>query len=69
MYRTARDPGFRLTAHAGEAAGPESVWGAIRALNVDRIGHGVRAAEDPALVDYLVEKQMLVLQHILSQRL
>lgn len=58
VYRTARDSGFRLTAHAGEAAGPESVWGAIRALNVDRIGHGVRAAEDPALVEYLVEKQI-----------
>lgn len=58
VYRTARDSGFRLTAHAGEAAGPESVWGAIRTLEVERIGHGVRAAEDPALVDYLVENQI-----------
>jgi len=57
VYRTARNSGFRLTAHAGEAAGPESVWGAINALGVERIGHGVRAAEDPALVDYLVEHQ------------
>ncbi|MGZ8755075.1 MAG: adenosine deaminase [Acidimicrobiia bacterium] len=54
VYRTARKSGFRLTAHAGEAAGPESVWGAITALEVERIGHGVRAVEDPALVDYLV---------------
>jgi adenosine deaminase len=58
VYRTARASGFRLTAHAGEAAGPESVWGVIRALDVERIGHGVRAAEDPALVDYLVEHQI-----------
>jgi adenosine deaminase len=58
VYRTAREAGFRLTAHAGEAAGPESVWGAIRALEVERIGHGVRAAEDPELVDYLVTHQI-----------
>ena len=58
VYRTAREAGFRLTAHAGEAAGPESVWGAIRALEVERIGHGVRSVEDPALVEYLVEHQL-----------
>src|SRR4029077_2257082 len=48
----------RTSAHAGEGAGPESIWGAIRALEVDRIGHGTRAAEDPRLVDYLAEKQI-----------
>jgi adenosine deaminase len=58
VYRTAQASGFRLTAHAGEAAGPESVWGAIKALGAERIGHGVRAAEDPALVEYLVEHQL-----------
>ena len=58
VYRTAHDSGFRLTAHAGEAAGPESVWGAINALRVERIGHGVRSVEDPALVEYLVEHQL-----------
>ena len=47
-------------AHAGEAAGAASVWGAIRVLEVERIGHGTRAAEDPALLDYLVEKRMPV---------
>ncbi len=58
VYRTARAGGFRLTAHAGETAGPESVWGAINALEVERIGHGVRAAEDPALIEYLVEHRV-----------
>ncbi len=45
--------GFRTTAHAGEAAGPQSVWGAISRLHVDRIGHGTSAHEDPELLDYL----------------
>jgi len=58
VYRDARDAGFRLTAHAGEEAGPESVWGAIRSLGAERIGHGVRSVEDPELVDYLVERQI-----------
>ncbi len=43
--------------HAGETAGPESVWAALRLLHADRIGHGVRSAEDPALVAFLVETQ------------
>jgi adenosine deaminase len=58
VYRRARELGLRTSAHAGEAAGPESVWGAIRALRVDRIGHGTRAVEDPALVDYLAEHRI-----------
>ena len=57
-YRLARDAGLHLTVHAGEAVGPESVWGAIRGLGVERIGHGVRSIEDPRLVDNLVEKQI-----------
>jgi adenosine deaminase len=60
VYAEARKLGLRTTAHAGEAAGPESIWGALRALEVDRIGHGTRAAEDPALVDYLLEKRVPV---------
>lgn len=53
VYEEARRLGFRTSAHAGEAAGPESVWAAIRELKVDRIGHGTSAAKDPELVAYL----------------
>lgn len=58
VYERARAEGLGLTVHAGEAAGPESVWEAIRELGVQRIGHGVRAIEDPALVDYLAERKI-----------
>ena len=55
VYAQARALGFHTTAHAGEAAGAASIWGALRALHAERIGHGTRAAEDPALLDYLAE--------------
>jgi adenosine deaminase len=58
VYEEARRLGFHTTAHAGEAAGAESMWGAIRSLRVERIGHGTRAEEDEALLDYLVEHQI-----------
>jgi adenosine deaminase len=58
VYERARALGFRTTAHAGEACGPESIWGAIRALRVDRIGHGTRAIEDPILVDHLAQHRI-----------
>jgi len=58
VYERAREHGFRTTAHAGEAAGPESVWGALQALRVDRIGHGIRAVDDPSLVTLLAERQV-----------
>ena len=60
VYERARALGLRTTAHAGEVAGPESVWGAIKALRVDRIDHGLRAADDPALVVYLAERRLPV---------
>lgn len=60
VFETARSMGFRTSAHAGEAAGPDSIWGAIQALRVDRIGHGTRAIEDPALMDYLAEHRIPV---------
>ncbi len=54
-FNQARDAGFRVTVHAGEAAGPDSIWQAIRELGAERIGHGVKAIEDPALMDYMAE--------------
>ena len=60
VYERARALGLHTTAHAGEVAGPESIWGAIRALKVERIDHGLRAVEDPALVDYLVGRRLPV---------
>lgn len=53
VFAQARHLGLHTTAHAGEAAGPASIWGALRALQVERLGHGTRAHEDPALLDYL----------------
>lgn len=58
QYAWARDQGLRLTCHAGESAGPESIWSAIRDLNAERIGHGLTAVQDPALMDYLAEHQI-----------
>ncbi len=54
-FDCAREAGLRLTAHAGEWGGPDSVRDAVRDLAVERIGHGVRAIEDLALVDELAE--------------
>lgn len=58
LFREARRLGFRTNAHAGEAAGAKSIWGAIKHLQAERIGHGTRAHEDPALVEYLVEERI-----------
>lgn len=53
-----RDAGLNITVHAGEAAGANSMWQAIRQLGASRIGHGVRAVQDPALMDYLAQHQI-----------
>jgi adenosine deaminase/aminodeoxyfutalosine deaminase len=60
VYARAASEGLRTTVHAGETVGPESIWSAVRELKPDRIGHGLRAVEDPALVAYLAEKQIPV---------
>ena len=56
-YAYAADHGLHLTAHAGETAGPESIWGAIN-LRAERIGHGLTAAQDPDLVEELAQRQV-----------
>jgi adenosine deaminase len=60
IYAKARKMGFHTGAHAGEAAGPASIWGAIHSLKAERIGHGTRAIEDPVLMEYLAAKQIPV---------
>lgn len=57
LFSYARSLGVPFTLHAGEAAGPESVWQALN-MGASRIGHGVRAKEDPKLVAYLAEHKI-----------
>lgn len=57
-FAEARRAGLRTVAHAGEADGPESIWGAIEELKVERIGHGVRCIEDPALLEVLRQRRI-----------
>jgi len=60
VYRRAKGMGFHLTAHAGEACGPESIWEALEYLDVERIGHGVTARQDPKLVEHLLKKNISI---------
>jgi adenosine deaminase len=59
-YRLAHDKGYGCTVHAGEVRGPESVWAAIRDLPVTRIGHGVRSADDPRLMEELARRGIVL---------
>lgn len=52
-FKQARDAGLQITVHAGEAAGPESVWHAIEKLGATRIGHGVACVNDQKLMEYM----------------
>jgi adenosine deaminase len=58
LFDMAYAAGLPSVPHAGETAGPESVWGALTLLRAVRIGHGVRSVDDPALVEHLVEHQI-----------
>ena len=64
--RRAREAGLGVTIHAGEAAGAESVWQAVRQLGAGRIGHGVRAVDDPQLLDYLAQHRIGVESNLTS---
>jgi len=57
VYTRAAEHGLHLTAHAGENAGPDSIWGALN-LKAERIGHGLTAEKDPELIEELAERQV-----------
>jgi aminodeoxyfutalosine deaminase len=58
-FLLAKEGGLGSVPHAGEAAGPESIRGAIDVLKADRIRHGIRAVEDQALLEELVERSIV----------
>jgi aminodeoxyfutalosine deaminase len=60
VFRAAHAAGLRCNPHAGETTGPETVWEAVSHLHAERIGHGIRSLDDPALVAYLAERQLPV---------
>ena len=60
VFAAAREAGLGLMAHAGEVVGPASVWGAIDTLGVSRLGHGIRAADDPVLMVALRERGIVL---------
>jgi adenosine deaminase/aminodeoxyfutalosine deaminase len=57
VYSYCRENGLRLTAHAGETTGPESIWGALN-LKAERLGHCLSAARDPELIEELSQRQV-----------
>jgi aminodeoxyfutalosine deaminase len=65
IYRKAKDDGLHLLAHAGESAGPESIWAALN-IGAERIGHGLNAIADPDLVQELAERQVPIEINITS---
>ena len=58
VYQRAAAEGLHRVAHAGEEGGPDYVWEAVDLLGAERIDHGIRAMEDPALVGLLRDRQI-----------
>jgi adenosine deaminase len=57
VFKMAKELGLKRVAHAGEEGPADYVWGALKALDVNRIDHGVRSIEDPELIKFLVQSQ------------
>jgi adenosine deaminase/aminodeoxyfutalosine deaminase len=57
VFRYARSRGLRLAPHAGETTGPETIWKSLE-IGAERIGHGIRAVDDPVLANYLRDRQV-----------
>lgn len=60
LFQRARREGLHITAHAGEWGGPLSVWDAVVKLGAERIGHGIRVLEDPAITNMLVTRGIML---------
>jgi len=65
-FRKARDAGLQITVHAGESAGAQSIWQAIKDLGAQRLGHAVRASDDALLLDFLAEHKIGVEANLTS---
>lgn len=59
-FQMARDAGWNISVHAGEADGPQSIWNAIYKLGATRIGHGVAAIQDEKLMDYIIANDIVI---------
>ncbi|MEN9722528.1 MAG: adenosine deaminase, partial [Pseudomonadota bacterium] len=57
-FQHAKRAGAKITIHAGESTGPETIWTAIEDLGANRIGHGVSAIQDPMLVEFLRDRKI-----------
>jgi adenine deaminase len=58
VFARCRELGLKLVAHAGEEGPPAYIWNALDVLHVQRVDHGVRCVEDPALVQRLAAERM-----------
>ena len=65
-FRRARDAGWQFTVHAGEADGAHSIWQALRELGTKRLGHAIRAVDDPTLMDTMAENKIGVESNLTS---
>ncbi|MDX3661226.1 adenosine deaminase [Streptomyces sp. ID05-26A] len=60
LFDAAREAGLHSVPHAGETTGPETVWSAVRDLRAERVGHGTSCHQDPALLEHLALKGIVL---------